>query len=101
MSVRCAVLICAGQQINGDEVMKTLLATAALVALIASPALAQSVDRQTTVRSNRTMPASQFSRTDGQRHSTNPAYDVYDAAGRYVGSDPDPRVRPNLVNDRS
>ena len=81
--------------------MKTLLATAALVALIASPVLAQSVDRQITVRSQQTMPASQFSRTDSQRHSTNPAHDVYDAAGRYVGSDPDPRVRQNLVNDAS
>jgi hypothetical protein len=91
----------AGQQITEMKSMKTLLATAALVALIASPVLAQSVDRQTTVRSNRTMPASQFSRTDGQRHSTNPAHDVYDAAGRYVGSDPDPRVRQNLVNDAS
>jgi hypothetical protein len=80
--------------------MKTLLATAALVALIASPALAQSVDRQATVRSHQ-MPASQFSRTDGQRHSTNPAHDVYDTSGRYVGSDPDPRVRQSLVNDSS
>jgi len=81
--------------------MKTLLATAALVTLIASPVLAQSVDRQATVRSNQTMPASQFSRTDGQRHSTNAAHDVYDASGRYVGSDPDPRVRQSLVNDNS
>ena len=79
--------------------MKTLLATAALVALIASPVLAQSVDRQTTVRSQQTMPASQFSRTDSQRHSTNPAHDVYDAAGRYVGSDPDRFVRQGLVNN--
>jgi hypothetical protein len=79
--------------------MKTLLATAALVTLIASPVLAQSVDRQATVRSNQTMPASQFSRTDGQRHSTSPAHDVYDAAGRYVGSDPDPRIRQNLIQE--
>ena len=79
--------------------MKTLLATAALVALIASPALAQSVDRQATVRSNRTMPASQLSRTDSQRHSTNPSHDVYDSSGRYVGSDPDSRIRHGLVNN--
>jgi len=78
--------------------MKTLLATAALVTLIASPVFAQSVDRQHTVR-NPAMSTQQFSRTDAKRHSANPANDVYDAAGRYVGSDPDPRIRQNLIQD--
>ena len=27
------------------------------------------------------------------RHSPNPAWDVYDMDGRYIGSDPDPRIR--------
>jgi hypothetical protein len=27
------------------------------------------------------------------RHSSNPAYDVYDTSGRYIGSDPDAMVR--------
>jgi hypothetical protein len=83
--------------------MKTLLATAALVALIASPALAQSVDRQAAVRSNnQTMPASQLNRTENaKRHSTNPAHDVYDASGHYVGSDPDSKIRQSLINDRA
>jgi hypothetical protein len=33
-------------------------------------------------------------------HSVNPAYDVYDAAGNYLGSDPDPLVRFNLLRDQ-
>jgi hypothetical protein len=33
-------------------------------------------------------------------HSPNPAWDVYRINGRYVGSDPDPRVRLMLRKDR-
>jgi hypothetical protein len=33
----------------------------------------------------------------GKQHSTNPAWDVYDARGKYIGSDPDPRVRMQLL----
>jgi hypothetical protein len=33
------------------------------------------------------------------RHSSNPAFDVYDRRGHYVGSDPDPRVRMDLLRD--
>jgi len=79
--------------------MKTLLATAALVTLIASPVFAQSVDRQSTVR-NPAMSASQLSRTV-KPHSTNPAHDVFDAAGRYIGSDPDSKIRQSLINDNA
>jgi hypothetical protein len=35
-----------------------------------------------------------------QKHSTNPAWDVYDSRGVYVGSDPDSRVRSELLRDR-
>jgi Tfp pilus assembly protein FimT len=86
--------------------MKMLLATAALVTLIASPVLAQSVNtKQTHVRANsQAVQTMQFGRTEnaenGQRHSTNPAFDVYDTAGHYVGSDPDPRIRQELLNDQ-
>src|SRR5262245_2374232 len=34
-------------------------------------------------------------------HSPNPAWDVYDTRGWYVGSDPDPRVRDQLARDPS
>jgi uncharacterized protein YdeI (BOF family) len=83
--------------------MKMLIATAALVTLIATPVLAQSVDRQANVRHNvqTTTQAPQFGRTgEGRRHSTNPANDVYDSAGHYIGSDPDQRIRDSLQSDR-
>jgi len=34
-----------------------------------------------------------------KKHSTNPAYDVYDTRGHYVGSDPDPFIRGQLARD--
>ena len=34
-----------------------------------------------------------------KHHSANPAYDVYTGTGQYVGSDPDPRVRSQLLRD--
>jgi hypothetical protein len=83
--------------------MKMLLATAALVTLIASPVLAQSANtKQTHVRSHsQAVQAEQYGRTEnGSRHSTNPTFDVYDTAGHYVGSDPDPRIRQELLNDQ-
>ena len=39
----------------------------------------------------------QFTRTVGRRHSSNPAFDVYDTRGHYVGSDPDPTIRADLA----
>ena len=33
-----------------------------------------------------------------KRHSTNPAFDVY-SNGKYVGSDPDSRIRAELLRD--
>ena len=34
------------------------------------------------------------------RHSSNPAFDVYNTQGHYVGSDPDPRIRMELLRDQ-
>jgi hypothetical protein len=34
-----------------------------------------------------------------KKYSTNPAYDVYDTRGWYVGSDPDPTIRSMLRRD--
>jgi len=34
-----------------------------------------------------------------KKHSTNPAYDVYNTRGHYVGSDPDPTVRAQIARD--
>jgi hypothetical protein len=35
-----------------------------------------------------------------KQRSSNPAWDVYDARGVYLGSDPDPNVRFRLRHDR-
>jgi hypothetical protein len=35
-----------------------------------------------------------------KKHSANPAWDVYDSRGIYVGSDPDPRVRMELLRNQ-
>jgi hypothetical protein len=32
-----------------------------------------------------------------KQHSTNPTWDVFDTRGVYIGSDPDPRVRMQLL----
>jgi hypothetical protein len=32
-------------------------------------------------------------------HSVNPAWDVYDSRGVYIGSDPDSRIRADLLRD--
>ena len=34
-----------------------------------------------------------------RQHSSNPAWDVYDYRGHYIGSDPDPLVRMDLLRD--
>jgi hypothetical protein len=34
-----------------------------------------------------------------KNYSNNPAYDVYDTRGKYVGSDPDPTIRSMLLRD--
>ena len=33
------------------------------------------------------------------RHSSNRAFDVYDTSGHYIGSDPDPFIRSQLMRD--
>ena len=34
-----------------------------------------------------------------KKYSTNPAHDVFDTTGKYVGSDPDPHIRAMLQRD--
>jgi hypothetical protein len=33
------------------------------------------------------------------RHSSSPAFDVYNTRGHYIGSDPDPFIRSQLARD--
>jgi len=79
--------------------MKTLLAAAALAAAFASPALAQATNHYTLpyARYAPNGGLSYIYPPDNHAHSSNPADDVYDTRGRYVGSDPDPFIRDYLA----
>ena len=80
--------------------MKMLVTVAVLATVIAAPALAQTAQQRQSPqqRAQVRQPAIQ-TQAIGQRHSSNPANDVYDN-GRYVGSDPDVSVRSQLLIDR-
>ena len=79
--------------------MKMFLAGAALAAALASPALAQTANQQA-------FPGARYAPnghheyiypSDNHAHSANPANDVYNIRGRYIGSDPDPFIRDSLA----
>ena len=83
-----------------------ILACAALAALIATPAGAQSLRENGAGLSSYAQSASQAKATKSKRsvrttvtdlspYSPNPEWDVY-VRGEYVGSDPDPRIRWSL-----
>jgi len=83
--------------------MKTFLAGVALAAAFVSPALAQTTHHYQS-------PYAQYAPNgrhmyiyppDNHAHSANPANDVYDTRGRYIGSDPDPFIRDYLARGRS
>ena len=78
--------------------MKTLLTTVALVALVATPVLAQTKDRAQQ-RTRAEAPQTHTTQAQQQRRSANPAKDVYDVRGQYVESAPDPTTRAQLAND--
>ncbi|HZO47117.1 MAG TPA: hypothetical protein VFB68_14580 [Xanthobacteraceae bacterium] len=92
--------------------LETLLATTALAIVVSSsPASAQVYgDRwrnpalgafaqsgPLTAQQRRDLARAQIG--DGRVHSPNPAFDVYDTQGRYVGSDPDPFIRNELARN--
>jgi Ni/Co efflux regulator RcnB len=78
--------------------MKKLFTTVALVALVATPVLAQTRDRAPQ-RARVEAPQPYTTQVQQQRHSANRANDVYDVRGQYVGSDPDPTIRAQMAND--
>jgi hypothetical protein len=83
--------------------MKMLLTGAMLAAVFASPAFAQTANHY-TYPSARYAPNSHHEYvypSDNHAHSANPANDVYDIRGRYVGSDPDPFIRDYLARGHS
>jgi hypothetical protein len=81
------------------ETMKMFLAGAALAATLALPVVAQAANH-TTFPGARYAPNDHHAYIyppDNHAHSTNPANDVYDVRGRYIGSDPDPIIRDQLA----
>lgn len=77
------------------KIMSMLLASAAVAAALASPAVAQT--RNGALRQVQS-PYDAYAAT---RPLINRPYNVYDTTGRYVGSDPDPAVRDQLARDPS
>ena len=78
--------------------MKTLFTTVALVALVATPVLAQTKDR-TSQQPRAEAPQTHTTQAQQQRRSVNRGNDVYDIRGQYVGTDPDPTIRARLATD--
>jgi hypothetical protein len=76
--------------------MIKLLTTVALVAVVASPALARTKDR-----AHRAHGQAAYAAQDQQqaRRSFGSANNVYDIRGRYVGTDPDAAIRSQLAKD--
>jgi hypothetical protein len=82
--------------------MKTFLIGAALAVALASPALAQTASHH-SFRGAQYAPNGGYTYIyppDRHVHSANPANDVYDTRGRYIGSDPDPIIRDYLARGR-
>jgi hypothetical protein len=92
--------------------MKALIATVALVVVAStgSPATAQVyVDRwdnqalgafaQAPLTAQQRRDLARARSLDGQVHSPNPVFDVYDTQNRYIGSDPDMFIRNELARD--
>jgi len=85
--------------------MKKLIATASLVAglvaVVASPALAQNGKHRQARDAYAASPFAAYAAPYGQaqRPSARGSYTVYDIRGRRVGADPDPTVRDQLAHD--
>jgi hypothetical protein len=81
--------------------MKIVIATLTFAALLTSPALAQYrygvwQSPYYGAYAQQVGPYADYSRYYGAPRAP---YAVYDTSGRYVGSDPDPRVRSSLARD--
>jgi hypothetical protein len=75
--------------------MKLLITSLALGMTIASPAFAQTAKHVPAEHAH--AQAGRTTQAPVQRHSPNPEWDVYGAGGVYIGSDPDPLVRLDLI----
>ena len=81
--------------------MKKLFTTVALVALAATPVLAQQAQNRAPHRERTVAPQAYTAQAQQQRHATSRSNDVYDIHGNYVGSDPDPTIRAQMSSDPS
>ena len=80
--------------------IKTQMALAIVIALgSASAALAYAPAKHDRFTFDSTAAARAMARSKQVRHSSNPAFDVYDNSGQYIGSDPDPFIRSQLARD--
>jgi hypothetical protein len=91
--------------------MKKIVATAALAVAISTPAFAQEQQSMEQVPGQAFAQSwdysaqspygayAQGSIRDPRPHLGNPAWQVYDGAGDYVGADPDPFIRNDLARD--
>jgi hypothetical protein len=85
-----------------SESMRFFVATLALAATVGSTAVSEAKDQHSLVKSRaihkeRAIPV--YGPGTGRQHSPNPAWDVYDIDGTYIGSDPDPLIRSELRRD--
>jgi hypothetical protein len=78
--------------------MKTLLATAALAAVIATPAFAQTGTRRVQAAEHPSQYDQPVGRAEAQPRSAAQGTTVYDN-NHYLGADPDPNVRLDLRRD--
>jgi hypothetical protein len=84
-----------------EFLMKTLLATVALATLLSSSADAQYGARRGYHRSYAQVPPyyRSYGFYDLYGYASPYPFSVYSVRGRYIGSDPDPRVRNQLTHD--
>jgi hypothetical protein len=85
-------------QNSENKNMKTLLAAAALAAIIASPAFAQTGTRRVQAAEHPSQFDQPLGRVEAQPRSGMQSNSVYDN-NHYLGADPDPNVRLDLRRD--
>jgi len=76
-----------------------MVLSVAIVLGTASAALADTASRYGRFGFESAATARAMVHSSGTRHSSNPAFDVFDSSGRYIGSDPDPFIRSQLARD--
>jgi hypothetical protein len=84
--------------ITGGQTMFTKIAVAfAIVAVSATGSLAAAKKQQSLDSNWRAYDTRGAFAAASKPHSANPAWDVYDGRGVYIGSDPDSRIRADLL----